>query len=239
MYRIYLNLLVSFFSIALVTSSLNAQTPIKEGKLIMKVTDIKLADESKSQAAKMMEGQKVTLYFSPEKLRTDFSIMGGMAKMTMISDVKDTNSIILMKMMGQKMKMTVGEKMAEQMKGRGEASKLPKDIKIEHHRSDTKKILDFDTHMVGLSYRDKDGNPVLMKYYVTEQIKTPVSISRQLPDDVDLGGVPLEYEIVIPGKMRMKYKAISFDKLGDKTVFEVPEGYEEIDPAMLGGFGDK
>ncbi len=233
----YFSTLVIFLFLMLQgSSSLWAQQTYKQGKLVLKIVEVEMADQNNAKAAKMMEGKKIKIYFTPDKQRTDISMMGGMARMSIIADAKDTNSVVLMKMMGQKMKMTIGEQMADRMSGGGEGQ-LPDDLKIVHQRDKTKIILDFNTHEVDLSYTGEDGKPVLMKYYVTDEIITPKAIASQLPKGLDLGGVPLEYEIVMPGKGRMKYKAVEFGKLSDSSVFDIPEDYQEIDPAMLGGMG--
>ncbi len=216
-------------------SSSMAQKVHTRGLITFKIKEVEVYDNS-VKAAKMMKGRKIKIFFTPEKQRTELSLLGGMAEMAIISTLQDTNVVMLMKMMGQKMKMTINEQMATKMTGEHGPATDVEEPTVSFRFDDTKKILGFDTHLVDVkSTPSKGEKPIHMKFYVTNAIKTPKSVSDKIPSTVVLDGVPLEYTIDVPGKARMKYVAIDFEESFDTKVFEIPDDYQEMDPAILQG----
>ena len=215
----------------------SAQTILKEGMIRYEITDVESSDPSTDAQLSMMKGSDMTVYFSADKQRVDMDMMGGMMKMTTLYSAKDSNAIMLMEMMGKKMKMTMDPEKIKQMQGQ-QSEKMKEKPKVEHFKDETKEILGYKCHKVVITMQT-DAGDMSMTLYVSDQIKMFRSVA-QGTEELDLGGSALEYTVNVKNMMKMTYTATKVETELKEGALEVDmEGYEEVDPKMLGGmFGN-
>ena len=210
-----------------------AQKLVSSGKITYKIADINVHNEDglSDMQAEMMKNMKWTMYFTPKKVRVDIGgMMGGLISTSMIYGQDDSTIVILMSMMGQKMKMTMPIEKAQE-EGMMSQSLNPDEYEIIPHPDKTKKILGYDTYLVELIKKDTQGNDEMKSYiYVTKDI-APSSAFHPEFRELQLKGFPLEYRIFSPGQGVVTFIAeeLSTEPVEDK-VFAIPDDYVEIDP---------
>lgn len=209
---------------------------VTKGYMKYEVTDVKTEDENDPNAEmikNMLEGTVTRVYFDGPSSLTRMSMMGGMMDMRILVD-KDQNTEMYIDAMGQKILTKVSKEEADKMQ---EETKAPTFVQ---HRDKTKKIQGYDAFLVTMDMGDAEGVPG-MEYWVTDQIKTNAVISQGVDNDL-LGGIPLEFTVVIPGQFSMTTSLTEFKNDFKSTVFEFDKsGYkemsiEEISNMGLGGF---
>ena len=202
------------FSILILAIQANAQKSF-EGQV-----DFKMDYEEVPAEMEMMKGMlptEMAMLIQGDRSRIEQSMMMGMKQATIV-DTKSEKIHILMDMMGKKMKMTMDMKEEEAKRG----SKDDIDIK---YVDGGKEIAGYKCKRAEIT--SKESKAPLVVYY-TEEI--PGALSREFKG---LKGFPLEYGHSDQG-MTVKITATNVEqKELDKSLFEVSEDYEEMDPKMI------
>lgn len=216
----YLRLL---FVLTLVVSGLQASVAqIKTGYVKMEITDVTTENEQLQAMAGMFTGSFTEVYFTPESAFTLVNMMGGMNITQVKIDKKTNENVMLMSVMGQKMKINMNEDELKEMQAGAADAK----IDYKHFKDETKDILGFKCHKVQISGESTGGADMIM--WVTDEISTEAHIANGVQTDL-LQGFPLEYVISVAGQMEMTMKATKFEKEFDKAVFNLDtEGYKEM-----------
>jgi hypothetical protein len=226
-----------FLLATIVLFGLQAATgQIDKGYIKMEITDVSSDNEQMMAMADMFKNSFTEIYFSPEKAFTVVNMMGGMNVTKVLMDMKTNENVMLMSMMGQKIKIKLDKAELDQMQGGGEQAPQ---INYEHFRDETKEIVGFKCHKVKISGDAAQGAD--MTLWVTDKIKTAAHVTNGIEVEA-LEGFPLEYVISLAGQLEMTMKATAFEKDFDKSVFEVDTtGYKEMtmDQFMeqMGGMG--
>lgn len=168
-----------------------------------------------------MEGmlpKEMSVTIKGDLSRIDQSLGMGM-RQTSIVDQKNNTIVMLMDMMGQKMKMEMPlDEMDEKEK------KKKSDIKIDYVDGE-KEIAGFKCKKALISSKGQDGE---VEVYYTEEL--PGSASREFEG---LKGYPLEFGRNQQG-MSIRISATKVDQSKvDDSKFETPDGYTDMDPAMI------
>lgn len=213
-----------------------AQTMLDKGTIKMELTDIKAADPNLAMQLEMMKGSRTEVIFTPTTQATVADMMGGMVKITTVSDKDADKFDMLMDMMGQKMWIasTISE-MANDPKQ--QAVKNTTEIKAD--KADTKEILGHKCYKVSISSPEMEEMTV--EAYVTEEIKGAGQGLIQGFQSVELPGFPLE--VVIKNAMMditMQAKEIS-DKVDNSKLSPKTDGYKKMTmdefKKQMGGMG--
>lgn len=217
----------------LLPPQLAAQKIVSSGKISYKIADINVHNEDglSDMQAEMMKNMKWTMYFTPKKVRVDIGgMMGGLISTSMIYGQDDSTIVILMSMMGQKMKMTMPVEKAQEQ-GMMSQSLNPDEYEIIPHPDKTKQILGYHTYLVELIKKDTQGNDEMKSYiYVTRDIAPSTAFHPEFRK-LQLKGFPLEYRIFSPGQGVVTFIAeeLSTEPV-EEEVFAIPDDYVEIDP---------
>ena len=219
----YSNYVLSVLLLFIFTLNTQAQKTLKNGYLKMEVTDIQSDNEQMMQMAGMLKGTFTEIYFTPEKSLTKASVMGGMSETTVLMDNNSKEHVMLMSMMGQKIKINMDEKELEEMQA-GQNADM--EIAYDHKKDETKEILGYKCHKVDMKMASM--GEVSMSLWVTDQIKSNAHVSNGINTE-KLGGFPLEYVFSMGGQLNMTMTATKLEKDFDKGVFNVStEGYKEM-----------
>lgn len=237
----YLNLFTKctalmIFCFAISTGCLTAQKEISEGHLILKITDVKMPgmdsdNPEMSMAMDMMKGGKMEIFFTEEKELVITDMMGGMAVTRSLNNYKENTSVTYMDMMGQKMKVDVGDI--------GNAGQDDVDMEVKSDKSDRKTIAGFDCYKVDL-IMNMEGQEITITTYVTERIQMRSSVVQGIQKN-PLPGMVLRMDMNVQG-MVMVYEASEFNEKFDDSVFEIDDTqYKEMSmedlQRMGGGMG--
>ena len=209
---------------------------VTKGYMKYEVTEVKTEfddDPNAEMIKNMLEGTVTRVYFDGPASITRMSMMGGMMDMRILVD-KAQNTEMYIDAMGQKIVSKISKDEADKMRDETEAPKFVQ------HREKTKKIQGYDAFLVTMETDGTEGLPG-MEYWVTDQIKTNAVISQGVDND-QIGGIPLEFSVVIPGQFSMTTTLTEFKNDFKSSVFEFDKsGYkemsiEEISNMGLGGF---
>lgn len=238
-------LTITLLSLFIFPSLVSAQKTIQEAYIKYEITDVKSDDPQMEAALNMMKGSTMEIYFNSGKQRAVVDMMGGMVKMNTINNVENKETVMLMDMMGRKIKVKGTEEEFKQMNDQNTPD--PEEIKkqITYNKSKTKTIAGYPCYeaVFKMPQDENTGMDMTLTAYVTDKIVSPKSVIRNM-ETVELQGLPLEYTIGASG-FSMTYTAVQVDEKVDEKSFEIPDGYEEmtIDQfmetmgAMGGGMG--
>ncbi|MGB1216781.1 MAG: hypothetical protein ACPG5P_02835, partial [Saprospiraceae bacterium] len=99
-------ILFSITFLALLATTTFAQKKIKDKAYIKyEITDVKSDAPEGAQMAAMMKGSTMETYLSKDESRTVMNMMGGMMVMDNYNNYKTDETLSLMSMMGQKIKI--------------------------------------------------------------------------------------------------------------------------------------
>ena len=219
--------------------SLQAQDKLNEGYIKYEITDILSEDEQMQAMLGMMKGTTNEVYFNKKQALTKMNMMGGMMKMTFLSNLEDKSGTMLFDAMGQKYMVPMS---AEDAKVQEEKmAENTGNIEFEYLKDDVKTIAGYECYRVAMKSTDIEGFE--MSAYVTEDIISDANIMQGI-ESTKLKGFPLEY-IVNNGQFSMVFSAIEILKELDITVFNIDtKGFkemtmEEFQDAMgqMGGMG--
>lgn len=220
--------LLSLAVICFLATSVFAQKKIKgEGFVKYEITDV----QSDDAMAGMMKGSTMEMYITKKNQRTTINMMGGMMVMDMIM-IGDEDPVMLMDMMGNKIKMAEPE---EDAKAEAETTVEASGMTYKQNKKKTKEIAGYKCFQV--IGKDKSGQE--MTFYVTDKISlTPEGSGMTGAIEYDkIGGFPLEFTVGM-GKESMTFTAKKVSGDISKDAFEYSEeGYEEMSPEELGSMG--
>ena len=196
---------------------------IERGYIKMEITDIQSDNEQMMAMSGMLKGSTTEIYFSPEKAYTKANMMGGMSQTIVLVDLKSGKNMMLMNIMGQKMKINMSEDELKEMQSGNEGDQK---LNYKHFKDQTKEILGFKCHKVEV-LMDAGGDSN-MTLWVTDKIKTTAHVSNGIMME-DLGGFPLEYVFSMGGQLDLTMQATDFKKDFDAAIFDVKtDGYKEM-----------
>lgn len=215
-----LRFLLALAMVVVGMSSTMAQ--IEKGYIKMEITDVYSDNEQVMAMADMFKGSFTEIYFTPEKAYTNVNMMNGMNTTQVLMDKKTNENMMLMSIMGQKMKIDMNEDELKEMQTGSETPQMD----YKHHKDVTKEILGFKCHKVDISGEATQGANMTM--WVTEEISTDAHVTNGIQVDM-LKGFPLEYVISMGGQIELTMKATDFKKDFDEAVFNVKtDGYKAM-----------
>jgi hypothetical protein len=206
----------------------NAQQSLNEGTVEYKLTYTNLTEQMKEIQSTLPS--KVTIYFKNNQFKTEMLMAQG--EMNVLFDEGKKEMIMLMDMMGQKMKIKITEdQFKEKQKAAFEAQgiknvevKATKEIKTIAGYACTKQIVSYEM----------DGKKESTFCYVTDKLPSSSMLSDN-PIYAGIKGFMMEYSTSQQGMtIIMVAEKVNPESISEK-VFTTPEGYKEIDPAMLNG----
>lgn len=176
--------------------------------------------EMQQQMDASLKSMKMETYASPDKVRTDVNMMGGMVMMSTFSYPDKEDFIMYMDLMGSKTKVVPT---AEEIKKITEdANKKSVDYKITKVPGATKTILGFQCQKYDVSSPD-----IQMSTYLTSEIKIKANKIQGM-EGLKLDGYPLEYSISTNGTT-ITFTAEKFEKTFDASKLNPPSGnYKEV-----------
>ncbi|MFN5544529.1 MAG: DUF4412 domain-containing protein [Bacteroidota bacterium] len=206
----------------------NAQQSLKEGTVEYKLIYNNLPEEMKQIQSTLPS--KVTLYFKNNQFKTEMLMAQG--EMSMLFDEGKKEMIMLMDMMGQKMKFKITE---EQFKEKQIATFETQGIKNVEVKAtqEIKTIAGYACTKHIVSY-EIDGKKETSFCYVTDKLPSS-SMLADNPIYAGIKGFMMEYNTSQQGMtITMVAEKVKAESISEK-VFTIPDGYKEIDPAMLNG----
>ncbi len=189
---------------------------IKEG---MVVYDVSFETNEMSPMIKAMLPSEVTTYFSDNKTCTVISMGMNMMETRLISDAMNYTYTTLVSAMGRKVAMVMDKKQVE-------SNYLDRVALQVRHTSDKKEIAGISCSQALITDSTNHTYPV---YYTEEILVKDPNWSSPFHD---IEGMLMEYSINLNGiVMNLKAKKI-VNNVNDKSLFEIPKGYEIIkDPS--------
>lgn len=197
--------ILSLLSAILLIGGVSAQT--FEGKITYSI-EYELPEAMEAQRS-MLPTESIT-YITKGHVRVENKTMLG--DQNVITDTKKKTSVLLINMMGKKVAIKMG----------GEDEENDNKPKITYSK-ETKTIAGYKCKKATIEVKDAAGETQEMEVYYTEDI--PAEANDKFPG---LKGFPLEYTINSQGMvMTMSAKTVSKERVS-KSLFEIPEGYEEM-----------
>jgi hypothetical protein len=189
-----------------------SQKTFSEGSVKFEITDLSSDNPQVAGQLEMMKGSTMTIYVKGDQQLTSMNMMNGMMQQNMIMDKENNSMLMLMDMMGRKIKveMPVDENEAEDV-----------DVDIEYFEDDTK----------------TDGQDVKVETYITDAFEFDGQMIRNAPGSKQLRGMPLEFTVSQP-EISMTFTAQEVLMEVDDSVFDIDaSGYEEMAPEDLQNMG--
>jgi hypothetical protein len=203
---------------------MQAQKALKEAYIKYEVTAVKSDDPQMEAALNMMKGSTLEIFFTENKQKMATDMMGGMMKMSTINLVDKAESIMLMDMMGRKMKIKGSDDEFAKMNGQENAMDSI-NYDVVYDKSKQKTIAGYPCYSAMITVV-QEGVELKVETYITEKLMSPKSVIRNM-EKVDVKGVPLEYTLAAQG-FSMTYTATKVEEKVDPAAFAIPEGYEEM-----------
>lgn len=216
-------LIAALFTLSFTT---NAQD-LKKGYIQYEVTDIK----SEEMEAMMMKGTLINFYFNQVQSKMNVQMMGGMVAMDILTETETDNTVLLMNMMGRKVK--VNQEKADSLET---AEPEKPDFDIVYDKADTKEIA--GKKCIKAVLTDKKTNEKI-DMYIAKGLMPKVKMAEDMFPG--LKGLPMEINLTAQG-MGVTITAQKVENTVDLTAFDIPEGYEEMTPEQfqkeMGGMGN-
>lgn len=227
----FLFLLLSFVAI----SSVQAQEKLDKGYIKFEVTDVVSDDPAMAAQLSMMKGTTNELHFTKEKSLSQMNMMGGMMKVTVLSDLDANSATMLFDAMGQKFKIPMTADDRDAMKE--QSAEAMGNLEFEYDKSDTKVIAGYKCHKVTIKGETEGFE---LSAYVTEEIESSAEVMQGV-ESKQLKGFPLEY-IINNGMFSMVFSALEVKNDFDVNVFNLDtKGFKEMTmeefQSAMGGMG--
>lgn len=184
-----------------------------EGQIEYKIVYEKVPAEMKSMEDYLPTS--MTIMVKGDRTRTDQTMMG--AKQSTIIDAKNNKVYILMDAMGDKVKGSMDLDKMDKKHGT--------DINIKYVDGDTKDVAGYKCKRAEVTSKDS-VTPIVV--YYTEDIDGSLNHVFE-----GLKGFPLKYQTLGQGISMTVTAATVEEKTLDQSLFEVPDGYKEMDPALM------
>ncbi len=176
--------------------------------------------DAQQQMEATMKSMKIETFATPDKIRSDVNMMGGMVMMSTFSNPNDDSFVMYMDMMGQKMKVVPTAEELKKIKDDGE--KNSKDMKISEVPGDTKTILGFKCKRYNVSNGEMN-----VSMYVTTELKMKANKIQGM-EGLKIDGYPMEYTIEAAGT-KMTFTAEKYEPTFDDSKMKEPSGkYKEM-----------
>ncbi|HMY83104.1 MAG TPA: DUF4412 domain-containing protein [Saprospiraceae bacterium] len=187
----------------------------------MGVSSVKASSpEAQQQIEATMKSMKIESFATPDKVRSDVNMMGGMVVMSTFTNPNDDSFVMYMDMMGQKMKVVPTPEELKSIKEEGDNNS--KDMKITEVPGDSKTILGFKCKKINVS--NGDMNVVM---YVTPDLKMKANRIQGM-EGLKIDGYPLEYTVEAAGT-KMTFTADKYEPTFDDGKMKEPSGkYKEM-----------
>lgn len=218
-------ILFSLAMVALSTLSLTAQ--VTEGNVKYAI-DMSSTNPEMQMQLSMMQGSTFELFFQDDMTRSEMN-MGSMMKIVTITNAKSEGALMLMSgMMGN----TAVKMNAEDLKK--ETDETP-DVDITF-TDETKDIQGFKCKKAVITNDEGIESAIWYSEEIAVNKLGQNYLSKEVP------GFPLEFELN-QGEIKMTMTSTEFNKKLDKKkvkeLFDttIPEGYTEMTPEQLQGFG--
>lgn len=220
--------LFALLSFLLVTTSLVAQKTFSEGTVSFELTEIASDNPQAAGQLEMMKGSTMKIYIKDGRQMTSMNMMNGMMQQNMILNSEKDSMLMLMDMMGKKIKVNMPIE-----------NPNPDNVEtsIEYFEDETKNIAGYETYKAILTTKT-DGKEMSMVAYITEDYKFDGNMIQNMEGSQELRGMPLEYTIEQP-EISMTFTAQELLFSVDASVFDIDTtGYEEMSPEDLQNMGD-
>lgn len=220
--------LFALLSFLLVTTSLVAQKTFSEGTVSFELTEIASDNPQAAGQLEMMKGSTMKIYIKDGRQMTSMNMMNGMMQQNMILNSEKDSMLMLMDMMGKKIKVNMPVE-----------NPNPDNVEtsIEYFEDETKNIAGYETYKAILTTKT-DGKEMSMVAYITEDYKFDGNMIQNMEGSQELRGMPLEYTIEQP-EISMTFTAQELLFSVDASVFDIDTtGYEEMSPEDLQNMGD-
>jgi len=219
--------LIGLFIFFLAATSAWGQKTFSEGTVKFEITDLSSDNPQVAGQLEMMKGSTMTIYIKDEQQMTSMNMMNGMMQQNMIMDKENNTMLMLMDMMGRKVKvkMPVDENEAENV-----------DVDIKYFEDDTKKIAGYDTYRAVMVTKS-EGQEIKLVTYITDAFEFDGQMIQSAPGSKQLRGMPLEFTVMQP-EISMTFTAQEVSTSVDASVFDIDTSdYEEMDPKDLQNMG--
>lgn len=204
-----------------------SQKTFSEGSVKFEITDLSSDNPQVAGQLEMMKGSTMTIYVKGDQQLTSMNMMNGMMQQNMIMDKENNSMLMLMDMMGRKIKveMPVDENEAEDV-----------DVDIEYFEDDRKEIAGYDTYRAVMNTKT-DGQDVKVETYITDAFEFDGQMIQNAPGSKQLRGMPLEFTVSQP-EISMTFTAQEVLMEVDDSVFDIDASeYEEMAPEDLQNMG--
>jgi hypothetical protein len=196
--KTFLLAFIGFLSI----SQVQAQDEITEGYIKMKITEVSSDDDQMEAMLQMMVGTITEYFFNPEKALVKADVMGGMVKMTSLTNIEDGFVTLLMDMMGNKMMVESTKEEREELQG--DQAEIMQELEVTFDESDTKDILGLNCVKAAVALPDQPEG-LSFEMYIARDLQLSNQVVQGM-EYLELGGFPLEY-IFSTGQMDLKIEA--------------------------------
>ena len=215
-------ILLSILTICCVANFALAQSKISEGEMTY---SMKLeSDDLPPEAAAMMP-EEMKIFFTKDFSRSEMTM--GMGQIVVIADNKAKKSTTLMDMMGQKMKLEIGEKEAKEKADKQKVEVVP--------TNETKVIQGYTCKKVIINITTETGEKLTNNAYYSEDVQFNSSQVLNNKGYESIKGALMEFEMNMNG-IQMKMICTNVTAKGiDKKLFAIPEGYKPMDMNKLMG----
>ncbi len=202
----------------LFTTNIFAQD-LSSGVIIQELTEIKSDDPNMAAQLSMLKGSTNKVYFNEKQVLSSMDMMGGMMKMSTLTDRETGTGFMLfnMDMLGKKTKVDIS---ADDVK---KGKENTPDMKVTYDKADTKVIAGYKCYKATISSPMMQGAEIIA--YVTEELSITADIIQGVSGDL-LSGFPLEYQMGAQG-MSMVYTTVEIKKEVNASDFQLnTDGYE-------------
>ena len=204
-----------------------SQKMFSEGSVQFEITDLSSDNPQVAGQLEMMKGSTMTTYVKGDQQLTSMNMMNGMIQQKMIMDKENNSMLMLMDMMGRKIKVVMPT-------DKDQTDET--DVNIEYFEDDRKEIAGYDTYRAVMT-TNTDGQQVRLETYITDAFQFDGEMIRNAPGSEQLRGMPLEFTVSQP-EIKMTFTAQEVSTSVDDSIFEIDaSGYEEMDPEELQNMG--
>jgi hypothetical protein len=219
--------LINLFLLLLPFITITAQKTIEKGYVKIVVTEASSEDPATAKNLQMMKESVTEVHFVEGKYKTSTAIMGGLASLKNIVDLKTNNIDMLLEVMGNKMWVKTDTEKAKS----NPAGRDMSDFEVDYDKSQTKSILGYDTYRTTIT----GPNGLTIEGWITEAIKTDASIIQGM-QDLKLQGFPLEFSIIKPGNRLTFSATVVSETVEDSEFIFDPTLYVKMTLAELSEF---
>lgn len=212
--------LTSIFLLVFQSKSFS-QNVLSKGTLTLEITEVTSDNPDMQMHLNMMKGSKTVLTFDEDLQLNETTMMGGMMKIVVKTNLKTKMMDMLFSMMGNNSWI---QSPLDDVKSQKEKD-IAKETKVTYDKSKTKKILGYDCYQMTITNPEMEGMEITG--YITDQVKAKGTLIQGF-EDLSLTGYPLEFNVNNAG-MKMTFSATSISPDVDASKFELnTTGYTKM-----------